>query len=518
MAEEAETMAASSIHRGVLRSIRINCHPGSSPTPAACCRDTDDVDGSGDSNARAACVFENPNSKVRCSLQVFVSADASTGDTCACARAVTFACTKSGHMQLGEPVIIRLPHGESEYLDDFYRSFAEYKNSKGFVIIEGDQPPPPAPQSPTSSSEEADSAKKDVDIVTIAKCFRLPISAAARRLGVGETWLKQKCRQHNICRWPYRKVRSIEKVVEKLEAQLEDPSAGNTANRISAIKGQIEDLFKARDRICTGQVDEGSDDFDAIQATVAAGFGQFEESCGEDSGCSWPPQATLMMPHRHEDCEGLPDAVSSAMDCDKPRMDELLTIPCHIDLSTPPSVRDFPALERFTASVVPPLHSLAQSQQISLSSWNSSLQKAAVVPAVTPTAKASQKQDAGSVIAVTPVPVTPPRVTSAMLQEGFSTPPRPFAVTPPKLRAPRLSSPWGGQSPRSPLTSRINLSFASPNRKGCSSPMYVPSLRDSTVCCNLFGSGNDDLAAFAVDDDDFAFLLADEPPIPHALA
>ena len=49
-------------------------------------------------------------------------------------------------------------------------------------------------------------AKTDIPIEKVAKCFNLPIHLAAEKLHVGETWLKQKCREHNIKRWPYRKV------------------------------------------------------------------------------------------------------------------------------------------------------------------------------------------------------------------------------------------------------------------------------------------------------------------------
>ena len=48
--------------------------------------------------------------------------------------------------------------------------------------------------------------KKDIPIENVARYFHLPIHLAADALKVGETWLKQKCREHNIKRWPYRKV------------------------------------------------------------------------------------------------------------------------------------------------------------------------------------------------------------------------------------------------------------------------------------------------------------------------
>jgi len=47
--------------------------------------------------------------------------------------------------------------------------------------------------------------------------FRLPINEAAKRLGVCVTVLKKQCRKYGVVRWPFRKLRSIDKLVQKLE-------------------------------------------------------------------------------------------------------------------------------------------------------------------------------------------------------------------------------------------------------------------------------------------------------------
>lgn len=90
--------------------------------------------------------------------------------------------------------------------------------------------------------------------MNIAKYFRLPISTAARKLQVGETWLKQKCRQYNINRWPYRKVRSIEKLIGKAESGIqEELLSGRSESRLQTLRDQIQDLQQARANICMGQ-------------------------------------------------------------------------------------------------------------------------------------------------------------------------------------------------------------------------------------------------------------------------
>lgn len=50
--------------------------------------------------------------------------------------------------------------------------------------------------------------KSDTSYQEIAKCFHLPINEAGRVLKICPTVLKKICRQHNIMRWPYRKVGS----------------------------------------------------------------------------------------------------------------------------------------------------------------------------------------------------------------------------------------------------------------------------------------------------------------------
>jgi hypothetical protein len=44
--------------------------------------------------------------------------------------------------------------------------------------------------------------------------YDLPITDAARELGIGVTVLKKICRKHEIVRWPYRKRKSLSKLIE----------------------------------------------------------------------------------------------------------------------------------------------------------------------------------------------------------------------------------------------------------------------------------------------------------------
>lgn len=56
----------------------------------------------------------------------------------------------------------------------------------------------------------------------LAATFHLPIDKASAVLGIGIMALKKICRDHNVNRWPYRKVVSINKLIESVRAEVRD--------------------------------------------------------------------------------------------------------------------------------------------------------------------------------------------------------------------------------------------------------------------------------------------------------
>ena len=65
--------------------------------------------------------------------------------------------------------------------------------------------------------EDEDELDEEEFRKTVQTVFHLPISDAASKLGMGVTVLKKQCRRINIPRWPYRKLASIEKLIESVE-------------------------------------------------------------------------------------------------------------------------------------------------------------------------------------------------------------------------------------------------------------------------------------------------------------
>jgi len=68
-----------------------------------------------------------------------------------------------------------------------------------------------------------------VKIDELVSLFNLPEKQVARHLGICLTSLKKICRQNGIQRWPYRKLKSLDKKINKIETAMsnsgEDPSA-----------------------------------------------------------------------------------------------------------------------------------------------------------------------------------------------------------------------------------------------------------------------------------------------------
>mmetsp|Transcript_16943 Transcript_16943/g.41382 ORF Transcript_16943/g.41382 Transcript_16943/m.41382 type:complete len:225 (-) Transcript_16943:227-901(-) len=68
---------------------------------------------------------------------------------------------------------------------------------------------------------------KDVKLEELAAYFHLPEKAVAKELGICLTSLKKLCRSYGITRWPFRKLKSLERTMKKV--QNEHDAAPNNA-------------------------------------------------------------------------------------------------------------------------------------------------------------------------------------------------------------------------------------------------------------------------------------------------
>ena len=57
---------------------------------------------------------------------------------------------------------------------------------------------------------------REISLERIQAVYQYPITTAAARLNVGVTVLKRYCRWYSIERWPYRKIQSVNRLIEQL--------------------------------------------------------------------------------------------------------------------------------------------------------------------------------------------------------------------------------------------------------------------------------------------------------------
>jgi hypothetical protein len=83
-------------------------------------------------------------------------------------------------------------------------------------------------------------ANRIVSIDELSQYLHLPEKAVAKELGICLTSLKKLCRQNGITRWPYRKLKSLDKKIARAENV---NSAGETEDA-ATLKARAEELKK----------------------------------------------------------------------------------------------------------------------------------------------------------------------------------------------------------------------------------------------------------------------------------
>lgn len=67
------------------------------------------------------------------------------------------------------------------------------------------------------SREEQGKSFKNLSRKTLSKYFYMPITQAAKKLNVGLTLLKKRCRELGIRRWPHRKLMSLQTLIKNVQ-------------------------------------------------------------------------------------------------------------------------------------------------------------------------------------------------------------------------------------------------------------------------------------------------------------
>mmetsp|Transcript_6999 Transcript_6999/g.16000 ORF Transcript_6999/g.16000 Transcript_6999/m.16000 type:complete len:316 (-) Transcript_6999:523-1470(-) len=71
---------------------------------------------------------------------------------------------------------------------------------------------------------------RPIDLQELSTYFKMPEKAVAKHLGICLTSLKKICRAHGVTRWPYRKIKSLDKKLKKLEVAMSSSSDPSIAS------------------------------------------------------------------------------------------------------------------------------------------------------------------------------------------------------------------------------------------------------------------------------------------------
>ena len=65
----------------------------------------------------------------------------------------------------------------------------------------------------------------------------MPSEMACRELGIGLTVLKRQCRKFGIKRWPFRKLKSLDRLISNVQVRMRDCDKllSNTRGKVSGI-------------------------------------------------------------------------------------------------------------------------------------------------------------------------------------------------------------------------------------------------------------------------------------------
>ncbi|KAG9442965.1 hypothetical protein H6P81_018819 [Aristolochia fimbriata] len=77
-----------------------------------------------------------------------------------------------------------------------------------------------------------------IALTDLVKHFGLPIAEASRNLKVGVTVLKRKCREFGIPRWPHRKIKSLDSLIQNLQEEAERQQRENQEAARAVMKRQ----------------------------------------------------------------------------------------------------------------------------------------------------------------------------------------------------------------------------------------------------------------------------------------
>ncbi|KAK9808846.1 hypothetical protein WJX72_004877 [[Myrmecia] bisecta] len=125
--------------------------------------------------------------------------------------------------------------------------------------------------------------------------FHLPSEEACKQLGVGLTVLKRQCRRFGIRRWPFRKMKSLERLIENVETGL---SSGTHARHLQS--KSVDELLQQKQKLASCQVMDLEPDVKRLQQAFSKAhhklrhMGAKPDLPPQAGGVSRPPSASSL--------------------------------------------------------------------------------------------------------------------------------------------------------------------------------------------------------------------------------
>lgn len=110
----------------------------------------------------------------------------------------------------------------------------------------------------------------------LTQYLHLPEKMVAKELGICLTSLKKLCRQHGITRWPYRKLKSLDKKIAKAES-----GSGTGGEDAQALKAKADELKREKMAVAFTY---GQKDPSKLQSTTGASEGDTDSVTSSDPG------------------------------------------------------------------------------------------------------------------------------------------------------------------------------------------------------------------------------------------
>lgn len=114
--------------------------------------------------------------------------------------------------------------------------------------IDDPQNQTPKKDDPKQPKTETNHRKK-ISFQYLRQLFEYTAAEAANKIGVSSTQLKRVCRELNIPRWPFRRIRSLQHEIKVLERQLANTS-DKVADNLENLTNRIVNLRKTKEYIC----------------------------------------------------------------------------------------------------------------------------------------------------------------------------------------------------------------------------------------------------------------------------